>query len=42
MSPTMAAWDEALVMMVDDEEMLLDVIQSHLEDAGYTRFATCT
>ena len=42
MSPTMAAWDEALVMMVDDEEMLLDVIQSHLEDAGYTRFATCS
>ena len=36
-----APWDEALVMMVDDEELLTDVIQTHLEDAGYTRFAAC-
>jgi len=39
--PNTAAWDEALVMMVDDESLLLDVIQSHLEDAGYQRFVTC-
>ena len=36
-----APWDEALVMMVDDEELLTDVIQTHLEDAGYTRFVAC-
>jgi diguanylate cyclase (GGDEF)-like protein len=36
-----AAWGEALVMMVDDEAMLTDVIQSHLEDAGYSRFVSC-
>jgi diguanylate cyclase (GGDEF)-like protein len=35
------AWSEALVMMVDDESMLTDVIQSHLEDAGYSRFVAC-
>ncbi len=34
-------WDEALVMMVDDESLLTDVIESHLEDAGYTRFVAC-
>jgi diguanylate cyclase (GGDEF)-like protein len=36
-----AAWNEALVMMVDDEALLTDVIQSHLEDAGYSRFVSC-
>jgi diguanylate cyclase (GGDEF)-like protein len=36
-----AAWSEALVMMVDDEALLTDVIQSHLEDAGYSRFVSC-
>src|SRR5690606_8975433 len=35
------SWNEALVMMVDDEALLTDVIQSHLEDAGYSRFVTC-
>ncbi|MFT3858308.1 MAG: EAL domain-containing protein [Aquabacterium sp.] len=35
------AWNQALVMMVDDEEMLTDIIQSHLEDAGYSRFVSC-
>ena len=40
-SPDSAPWDEALVMMVDDEELLTDVIQTHLEDAGYTRFVAC-
>jgi diguanylate cyclase (GGDEF)-like protein len=34
-------WDGALVMMVDDESMMTDVIQTHLEDAGYTRFVAC-
>ena len=34
-------WDTALVMMVDDESMMTDVIQTHLEDAGYTRFVAC-
>jgi predicted signal transduction protein with EAL and GGDEF domain len=34
-------WQEALVMMVDDEAMLTDVIQTHLEDHGYQRFVTC-
>ncbi|RZL00214.1 MAG: EAL domain-containing response regulator [Rubrivivax sp.] len=34
-------WDSALVMMVDDESMMTDVIQTHLEDAGYTRFVAC-
>ncbi len=34
-------WQEALVMMVDDEALLTDVIQSHLEDHGYQRFVTC-
>jgi diguanylate cyclase (GGDEF)-like protein len=34
-------WEEALVMMVDDEALLTDVIQTHLEDAGYTRFVAC-
>jgi diguanylate cyclase (GGDEF)-like protein len=33
--------DDALVMMVDDEALLTDVIQSHLEDAGYSRFVAC-
>ena len=40
-SPGNAAWNEALVMMVDDEALLTDVIQSHLEDAGYSRFVSC-
>lgn len=40
-SPDSAPWDEALVMMVDDEELLTDVIQTHLEDAGYMRFVAC-
>ncbi|HEX5372254.1 MAG TPA: EAL domain-containing protein [Aquabacterium sp.] len=34
-------WEEARVMMVDDESLLTDVIQTHLEDAGYTRFIAC-
>jgi diguanylate cyclase len=34
-------WDDALVMMVDDESLLTDVIEMHLEDAGYKRFAAC-
>jgi diguanylate cyclase len=34
-------WQEALVMMVDDEALLTDVIQTHLEDHGYQRFVTC-
>ena len=34
-------WEGALVMMVDDESMMTDVIQTHLEDAGYTRFVAC-
>jgi diguanylate cyclase (GGDEF)-like protein len=35
------AWDEALVMMVDDESLLTDVIETHLEDAGYLHFVGC-
>jgi len=34
-------WEEALVMMVDDEALLTDVIHSHLEDAGYRHFVAC-
>jgi diguanylate cyclase (GGDEF)-like protein len=34
-------WQEAVVMMVDDESLLTDVIQTHLEDHGYQRFITC-
>lgn len=34
-------WDEALVMMVDDESLLTDVIETHLEDAGYRHFVGC-
>jgi diguanylate cyclase len=40
-APDATARDEALVMMVDDEPLLLDVIQSHLEDAGYRHFVAC-
>ncbi len=40
-TPNTAAWGAALVMMVDDEALLLEVIQSHLEDAGYQRFVAC-
>ena len=36
-----AQWKDALVMMVDDEAMLTEVIQMHLEDAGYQRFVSC-
>jgi diguanylate cyclase (GGDEF)-like protein len=38
---THALWQEAVVMMVDDEALLTDVIQTHLEDHGYQRFVTC-
>ena len=29
---------EAVVMMVDDEPLNIEVIQVHLEEAGYTKF----
>jgi CheY-like chemotaxis protein len=32
---------DALVMMVDDEPLAIEVIRVHLEDAGYSRFV-CT
>src|SRR3954468_18678509 len=31
---------EALVMMVDDEPLNIEVTQIHLEEAGYTRFVS--
>ena len=31
---------EATVMMVDDEPMMTDVVQTYLEEAGYRRFVT--
>jgi diguanylate cyclase (GGDEF)-like protein len=37
----MRSWEHALVMMVDDESMLTDVIQCHLDEAGYTEFIAC-
>ena len=31
---------EAVVMMVDDEPLNIEVIQVHLEEAGYTKFCS--
>ena len=36
LAATMAG--EALVMMVDDEELVIELIQTHLDTAGYQRF----
>ncbi|HJY78944.1 MAG TPA: EAL domain-containing protein [Burkholderiales bacterium] len=33
---------EALVMMVDDEEVVIDLIQAYLDSAGYKRFISTT
>ncbi|HXJ54032.1 MAG TPA: EAL domain-containing protein [Burkholderiales bacterium] len=33
---------EALVMMVDDEEVVIDLIQAYLDSAGYRRFISTT
>ena len=33
---------DALVMMVDDEPLNIEVTQIHLEEAGYTRFISCS
>ena len=32
---------DALVMVVDDEPLMTELTQSHLEEAGYSRFITC-
>jgi EAL domain-containing protein (putative c-di-GMP-specific phosphodiesterase class I)/PleD family two-component response regulator len=32
---------DAKVMMVDDEPLMTDLIQAHLEDGGYTNFVVC-
>jgi diguanylate cyclase len=32
---------DALVMMLDDEPLMTELTQSHLEDAGYSRFISC-
>jgi len=32
---------DALVMVVDDEPLMTELTQSHLEDAGYSRFISC-
>lgn len=39
--PGDSTWSDALVMMIDDESLMTDVIQTHLEDAGYSRFVAC-
>ncbi|RZL11403.1 MAG: EAL domain-containing response regulator [Rubrivivax sp.] len=39
--PGDSTWNDALVMMIDDESLMTDVIQTHLEDAGYSRFVAC-
>ena len=33
---------EALVMMVDDEELVTELIQAYLDSAGYKRFISTT
>jgi len=33
---------DALVMMVDDEELVIDLIQAYLDSAGYKRFISTT
>jgi diguanylate cyclase (GGDEF)-like protein len=39
-SPDLDALRQALIMLVDDEPVILQVIQTHLEDGGYTKFVT--
>jgi diguanylate cyclase len=39
-SPDLDALRQALVMLVDDEPVILQVIQAQLEDGGYTKFVT--
>jgi len=39
-SPDLDALRQALVMLVDDEPVILQVIQTQLEDGGYTKFVT--
>jgi len=31
---------DAKILMVDDEQLNMEVIMTHLEDAGYTNFVT--
>ena len=40
-SPEQAAWLEAKVMLVDDEPLMTELIQAHLEEAGYRNFVVC-
>ena len=40
LAATMAG--EALVMMVDDEELVTELIQAYLDSAGYKRFISTT
>src|SRR5688572_20005099 len=35
-------FSDALIMMVDDEPLTIDVTRVHLLDAGYSRFASTT
>ena len=30
--------NDALIMMVDDEPIMMEIVQAHLEEAGYSRF----
>jgi diguanylate cyclase (GGDEF)-like protein len=37
-APELDRLREALIMLVDDEPLVLQVVQTHLEEGGYTRF----
>ena len=40
--PSLGSLADALVMMVDDESVLIEITQAFLEDAGYRRFISTT
>jgi diguanylate cyclase (GGDEF)-like protein len=39
--PALVPLEPPIVMMVDDEPLMTELIQTHLEDAGYAHFVAC-